>query len=489
MADTLDLQDIQGLIIRGYGNLKAACYILLEISTPPPAKIWLSALADTIATGQTGQGEKALNVAFTYAGIKKLGLEPKILAMFSNEFINGMAIPHRSLLLGDVEESSPEQWMWGGSGTRPIDMVLMLFAVDDRELSDVYNTYAKTFTANGLTEVLKLDTVDLGNKEHFGFHDGVSQPVMEGSPQTETPMNTIKAGEFLLGYPNEYGLYTDRPTIKPAMDPKSLLPRDSSGSGNADLGRNGSYLVFRQLRQDVRGFWQFSDEATKNPDGSSNPTARIKLASQMVGRWPSGAPLLKTPQQDDQQLADANDFAYYQSDPCGYNCPIGAHVRRANPRDSLDPQPGSEQSIAVGKRHRILRRGREYGPPVDPAELLTVKKPNAEDQDRGLHFLCLNANISRQFEFIQHTWINNPHFDELYDDADPIVGTHYPDGGTFTMQAKPVRKRVTGLPRFVSVVGGAYFFMPGIRAIRYLANPTRAGLAPALVMPEKETKR
>ncbi|HBE28890.1 MAG TPA: hypothetical protein DDW25_08380, partial [Ktedonobacter sp.] len=94
-----------------------------------------------------------------------------------------------------------------------------------------------------------------------------------------------------------------------------------------------------------------------------------------------------------------------------------------------------------------------------------------------------------QFEFIQHTWINNPHFDELYDDADPIVGTHYPDGGTFTMQAKPVRKRVTGLPRFVSVVGGAYFFMPGIRAIRYLANPTRAGLAPALVMPEKETKR
>src|SRR6266566_4822455 len=442
MADTLDLQDIQGLIIRGYGNLRAACYILLEISDPQLAKMWLNALAGTITTGQARPEEKALNVAFTYPGIKKLGLEPAILAIFSNEFINGMAIPHRSLLLGDVEESSPAQWTWGGPGTRPIDMVLMLFAVDDRELSDVYNTYAKTFAASGLTEVLKLDTVDLGNKEHFGFHDGISQPVMEGLPQTETPMNTIKAGEFVLGYPNEYGLYTDRPVIKPAMDPKGILPRDSSGSGNVDLGRNGS----------------------------SNSAARIKLASQMVGRWPSGAPLLKTPDQDDPQLADANDFAYYQTDPYGFNCPIGAHVRRANPRDSLDPQPGSEQSIAVGKRHRILRRGREYGPPVDAAELLTVKKSSAEDQDRGLHFLCLNANISRQFEFVQHTWVNNPHFDELYDDADPIIGTHYPDGGTFTMQAKPVRKRLNSLPRFVSVVGGAYFFLPGIRAIRYLAN-------------------
>ncbi len=132
MADTLDLQDIQGLIIRGYGNLRAACYILLEISDPQLAKIWLNALAGTITTGQARPEEKALNVAFTYPGIKKLGLEPAILAIFSNEFINGMAIPHRSLLLGDVEESSPAQWTWGGPGTRPIDMVLMLFAVDDR---------------------------------------------------------------------------------------------------------------------------------------------------------------------------------------------------------------------------------------------------------------------------------------------------------------------------------------------------------------------
>src|SRR5947209_3138207 len=277
MADTLDLQDIQGLIIRGYGKLRAACYILLEISTPQLAKIWLNALAGTVTTGQGRPEEKALNVAFTYAGIKKLDLDPAILAMFSNEFINGMAVPHRSLLLGDVEDSSPAQWTWGVPGTRPIDMVLMMFAGDDRELSDVYNTYAKTFAASGLTEVLKLDTVDLGNKEHFGFHDGISQPVMEGLPQTETAMNTIKAGEFVLGYPNEYGLYTDRPVIKPVMDPKGLLPRDSSGSGNVDLGRNGSYLVFRQLRQDVRGFCSFLTRPPKTRMAAATPPLVLSL--------------------------------------------------------------------------------------------------------------------------------------------------------------------------------------------------------------------
>ena len=469
MADTLTLEDIQGIIIRGYGNLTAAYYVLLEITNPDSTRTWLGSIVGTITTGQARPEDNARNIAFTHSGLKKLGLEPEVLAMFSNEFIDGMITPHRSRILGDVEESAPEHWGWGGP-TSPIDMVLMLFARTDQELSDMYNTYSKTFVANGLLEVKKLDTVNLGYIEQFGFHDGISQPVMTGLPKSETPMNTIQTGEFLLGYPNEYGLYTARPLIKPTADPKDLLPRDASGSGNKDLGRNGSYLVFRQLHQDVRGFWQFLDQVTKNPDGSSNPAARTKLASKMIGRWPSGAPLVKTPDQDDPKLADSNDFGYYQADPYGYNCPIGAHIRRTNTRDSLDPGPGTEKSIAVSKHHRILRRGREYGKPINPGDLFSVKPPAGEEQDRGLHFICFCANIARQFEFIQHTWINNPNFDGLYDDTDPILGVHSPNGGTFTIQANPVRKRVTGLPRFISVLGGAYFFMPGISAFRYLAN-------------------
>ena len=132
------------------------------------------------------------------------------------------------------------------------------------KLLDVYSTYSHTFAAHELLEVKRLDTVSLGLMEHFGFHDGISQPVMTGLPKSEMPMmDTIQMGEFLLGYPNEYGLYTDRPLIKSVADPQGLLPQDASGSGNRDLGRNGSYLVFRQLHQDVRGFWQFLDRATK----------------------------------------------------------------------------------------------------------------------------------------------------------------------------------------------------------------------------------
>jgi deferrochelatase/peroxidase EfeB len=193
----------------------------------------------------------------------------------------------------------------------------------------------------------------------------------------------------------------------------------------------------------------------------------------MVGRWTSGAPLVLAPEEDNPDLADANDFDYARADPYGYRCPIGAHIRRAHPRDSLDPEPGSARSIALDKRHRLLRRGREYGPPLPVEEALSARAPAAADEDRGLHFICISANIARQFEFVHHTWINNPKFDGLYDDADPLLGAHHPYGGTFTVQARPVRTRITDLPRFVHVRGGAYFFLPGIRALRYLARAGR----------------
>ena len=93
--------------------------------------------------------------------------------------------------------------------------------------------------------------------------------------------------------------------------------------------------------------------------------------------------------------------------------------------------------------------------------------------ERGLHFICLGANLSRQFEFVQHTWANNPKFNGLYDDPDPLIGDRDPRGkgkqGTFTEQARPVRRRTTGMPSFVGIRGGAYFFLPGVRALRYLA--------------------
>ncbi len=267
----------------------------------------------------------------------------------------------------------------------------------------------------------------------------------------------MPAGEFVLGYRNGYRQLTDRPLLPTSADPRQLLPSDPGGSGQADLGRNGTYLVLRQLEQDVDGFWRYVAEATRRPDGSDDRCAQDALAGKLVGRWRSGAPLVKAPYRDDPALAEDNDFGYHHTDPLGLACPLGAHIRRANPRDSLDPQPGTDASLLVNSLHRLLRRGRSYGPVGGAPEGAT-----------GLYFICLAANLARQFEFVQHTWLNDPTFNRLYDDSDPLVGSRQSRGRTFTVPALPVRRRYRGLPQFVRTRGGAYFFLPGISALRYL---------------------
>ena len=457
--------DVQGLVRYGYVNLRAARYLLLAVTDAAAARRWLGALADRIPTAASRANEVAIHLAFTGSGLAALGLAAPALAGFSPEFREGMVSPHRSRFLGDVQESDPQRWSWGGPRTDAVHLLLLLFAIDWPGLARLQEAVAREFPAGGVREVISLDTVDLGDVEHFGFHDGISQPTIAGLSQPDTAMNTVLPGEFLLGYVNEHGQRAERPLLGAADDPTGLLPKDPDGSGRPDFGRNGSYLVMRQLRQDVRGFWRWAERAAHARYGGGDPAARIRLAAKMVGRWPGGAPLALAPERDDPALAGANDFAYYQQDADGARCPIGAHVRRANPRDSLDPGPGTEQSIAVGKRHRLLRRGREYGAAVDPATLLAEVDDGV---DRGLQFIALCGNLARQFEFIQGTWVISPKFDGLYESDDPLLGTRA-QGGDFVVPDRPVRRRYPGLPRFVTVRGGGYFFLPGIRALRYLA--------------------
>lgn len=467
MSETLERDDIQGLVARGYGNLGAASFVLLEIVNPAPARAWLGRLADRITSGSARPDDRALNIAFSAPGLGKLGLGPETLALFSQEFAGGMTTAHRRRVLGDVDASDPDRWAWGGPRTRPVDLLLALYARDETALASLHDDLAADFAGGDLAPVERLGTAPLDDREHFGFRDGISQPTLEGLPRPDLPSNIIKTGEFVLGYQNEYGLYTDRPVLDASADPGNLLPPVSGNSDERDLGRNGSYLVFRQLGQDVRGFWRFLDEVTRATDGTSDPLASTRLAAKMVGRWPNGAPLVLSPDRDDPRFANANDFGYGQADPAGLNCPVGAHVRRAHPRDSLDPEPGTDRSYALDKRHRLLRRGRKYGPPDSPDEQLT---DGAADEARGLHFICLCANIARQFEFVQHTWISNQKFDGLYDEVDPLIGRRDPGGANLSVPRRPFRQRITGLPSFVTVRGGAYFFLPGLRAIRYLAS-------------------
>jgi len=465
VSGPLEVEDVQGVVLRGYGSLRAARYLLLRVGDAAAARAWLRGLSGRVTTAQRSPDGTAVNVALTAPGLTALGLPDAALAGFALEFTEGIASPHRSRILGDVGESAPQRWAWGGPGSEPVHVLLLLFATDEAGLAQLDEERRREAEASGLHVVASLDTVDLGDHEHFGFRDGISQPVMVGSGQTESALNTIQPGEFLLGYVNEHGQLTERPLLQPDDDPDRLLPRDESH--RPDLGRNGTYLVMRQLRQDVRGFWRWADQASRAPDGSADPEAMTRLAAKMVGRWPGGAPLVLAPERDDQALARANDFAYQGPDPEGLRCSIGAHVRRAHPRDSLDPKPGTQQSVAVGKRHRLIRRGREYGAAPPPGTLLDSSDDGV---DRGLHFICLCGNLARQFEFVQATWVVSPKFDGLYEDDDPLLGARGPGAGAFRVQARPVRRRHRDLPRFVIVRGGAYFFLPGLRALRYLAR-------------------
>jgi Dyp-type peroxidase family len=499
VAVKLDLDDIQGLIARGYSALPHARFTIFAAHDATAGHALLSWLLPRITPAGRFSGDSALHLGYTAAGLRRLGLADSVLAGFSAQFRSGMTGPDRSRFLGDAGESDPRCWAWGGPQEPPVDGLVLLYASSPEVLDARQAELAARLDGLTIRQVTVLDTLELGNNEPFGFHDGISQPIIAGLPKADgralagTPGGrVVPAGEFVLGYPNVYGQLTDRPLLPAADDPRRLLPRDPAGSGAADLGRNGCYLVMRQLEQDVDGFWRYAGQATRRPDGRGDPDARTALAAKMVGRWPSGAPLVETPDRDDPRLGDDNGFGYYRTDPLGLACPVGAHIRRVNPRDSLDPQPGTEASLAVNDGHRLLRRGRSYGPgegrlaaagPAaashDHAERLAradvapqgggrEARGREEQSGTGLHFICLVASLIRQFEFVQHTWLNNPTFHGLYDDTDPLIGSRQPRGATFTVPARPVRRRYRDLPQFVRTRGGAYFFLPGISALRYL---------------------
>jgi Dyp-type peroxidase family len=469
---TLDLAGIQGLVVRGYGHLPAARFLLVRFGEPRGARRWLAALLERV-TPATDRGEAgALHIAFTNPGLRALGLGDEDMDTFSPEFQEGMTTEHRRRILGDHDESDPRTWQWGGPESPPVHALLMLYAVDDAALGRDCDELLATFTQHRISLTAELDThLCRDFREHFGFRDGIAQPIIDGLSRTGPPENTVKPGEFVLGYENQYGRLPGSPTVRAASDPKGRLTAAvEDAETRRDLGRNGTYVVFRQLAQDVAAFWEFVDRMSRGPDDERQLTDCVALASKMVGRWPNGAPLVLAPDREDDALADADAFGYHARDPHGLRCPIGAHIRRANPRDSLHPEP--ESSTVVSNRHRLLRRGRTYGQPVaesmDAADILAA--PNLEGE-RGLHFVCLNTDIARQFEFVQHTWINNPKFEGMYNDVDAVSGDHQKkNAGYFTIPGEPVRRRVPGVPRFVHVRGGAYFFMPGIAALRYLAE-------------------
>jgi Dyp-type peroxidase family len=457
--DQLEFSDIQGLLLSSYSSLPCAAYLMYEILDAGAASEWLQQILPCITNGTQRDKVSSFNIAFTAEGLSTLGVDQATLATFSFAFAEGMTPEYRSRILGDTDENRPAAWTWGGPTTQPIHVLLMLFGRDESTLASLVG--GPEFAPAGVRLVIKLEAGrHPDQKEHFGYLDGVGQPVIEGSGNKKRQVNRtghateIKPGEFILGYGNEYGQPSESPSTR--LDSRQVLPKNQRGDG--DLGRNGSYLVFRHIQQRVAQFWNYLDNIARDVNDQPDPVRREFLGAKLVGRWKSGAPLVRTPNADDPKLSAANDFEYRRLDSHGLKCPIGAHIRRANPRNSL----GSDEAEAVKsmRRHRLLRRGRSYGP--------RQADPMVDDgKDRGLFFIALSADIERQFEFVQQTWVNNPTFGGLHGEVDPLVG-HKPT--QFTLQAEPVRRRLLGLSAFVAIRGGAYFFLPGLKALRYLSS-------------------
>lgn len=466
-SPTPDLFDLQGLLRSGFTSLPYASFCLYTVESDSLGRAFLAAMHPKVTSAADRDPRVVTQVALTASGLRALSVPDDVVAGFSLEFTEGMTVAARSAFLGDTGEQGPANWAWGGPGNARIDVLVMTYTASAGLLETACGDLAVLAAAHQLSVAAVLKTSRWSTEEPFGFHDGISQPRLEEfasarpGAMLQSPFAAPRAvalGEFVLGYPNEYGRLTERPLVPRSSDPDRLLPDDPSGSGGADLGRNGSYLVLRTLRQSVDEFWAYARQAA-----GGDPDAATALAAKMIGRWPSGAPLTLSPDRDRPELGQANDFGYHATDQLGLACPIGAHVRRANPRDSLDPRPGSAKSLAVTDRHRLLRRGRNYGPTDDGAP------PGSE---RGLQFVALNANLSRQFEFVQHSWLNSAKFAGLYEDVDPVAGMRRPGATTFTVPGMPFRTRYRDVPSFVTTRGGAYFFLPGIRALQYLARGT-----------------
>ncbi len=339
VMSAIDYADVQGLLRFGYGHMTSASYSLVKIKNVAAAKTWLKRTPVTSAVAAKPLPRTALNVAFTAPGLRALGVSESVVAGFSHEFRGGMAEESRARQLGDVGINAPSNWDWGSYGQEP--HILILFFAEPAEFNAFVQTAKGDSWSEAFEELTSLGTSDLNATEPFGFADGISQPQIDWEQQRRTPctqldyMNVAALGEFLLGYRNEYGKVTERPLLESDAATADLLEAIDAPT-KKDIGRNGTYLVMRQLEQDVRKFWQFLYQ-----QAGSDLAQASKLGAKLVGRTQAGDPLVPIQKEPisgmDPARAQQNQFTY-ETDSTGARCPFGAHVRRTNPRNQDFPE-------------------------------------------------------------------------------------------------------------------------------------------------------
>lgn len=495
MTKELDLFDIQGNIIKAYGrySFPTARYLFMKVHDGDRGRNFVSALSKQITTsvtwgdgpGQVPKPKATLNAAFTYSGLVALGLPEASLKGFPSEFVMGMR--KRKDILGDTGSSAPEYWdpIWH---EEQVHIFISINGQLPECIEERYQWLVKQVEeSNGGVSILTGHRGDNGvdnlpyqdaviviengqptSKEHFGYTDGISDPVFEGLPdvpgrvigrgkQTDKGWEPLATGEFILGHLDEAREYP------PAPQPSSL-------------SRNGTFMVYRKLHENVGSFNAYLDQ-----EGAKYPGGREELAAKFVGRWrDNGAPLTEAPDTAskakwDERFAKASDAEKdkmlsgytFDNDTEGVKCPFSAHVRRINPRASLQTNPGAFNTPgALSNRRRILRRGLPYG---------SVKDPTRDDGNHGIIFMTVSADIGRQFEFIQQQWINYGNDFKAGNDKEIILGNHdkeYPSRAVLPVAADSDQAPyfLTNIPRLVETRGGDYFFIPSMTALRMIAD-------------------
>lgn len=465
-VETLDLEDIQGFILRSY-PLPCVRYVYVHIDNKntDAARKTLDKLTEYVTQSSIWQQdtkdlEQAFNIALTYQGLSALGLPASALTSFPTAFIEGMA--KRKILLGDEGSSDPNNWdeVWKSSNAdskKAVHLWLAVFGVDEAKRDSYYATITKLLGRGSGMSVLGFEdagllkdpkTKEYLNIEHFGYLDGIGDVEFKGMPfphvdghgklMPDGSWAPLATGEFLLGYPDESPEW-----------PIAPMPHT--------LARNGTFMAVRKLHQNVASFRKYLDEKSKQ-----YPGGKELLAAKFVGRWRDGTPLILSPDKQDKDLVDDvsrnNDFTY-KDDLDGSRCPMGAHIRRMNPRDAM-------LFSKLADRRRIIRRGLPYG-------VHTPENQAADDSsEHGIMFLAINASFERQFEFVQQQWVHYGNDFFQGDDKDPLLGNN--DGKSkMVIQGDSKTDRpphiCTGLPSFVSTRGGDYFFIPSLTALRQIA--------------------
>lgn len=434
----IDVDDIQSGALHARPSPYVGRFFLLRVEERNAGRAFMRRLLPATEGGLPSVNpdqDAWVTMAFTYQGLRAVGVPQESLDSFPLAFQQGMAA--RADLLGDVGESDPANWE-PPFGTPDVHIALVALAPDAERLERALDRERAAIRETPGVEVIWQQEVQQhpGGRTTFGFRDGISHPNIEGlEARHPNPHEApLKAGEFILGYPDETG------NVPPMPQPEVL-------------GRNGTYMAVRKLHTKVAAWRQYLRA------NSSGAEEEGLLGAKMVGRWPSGAPLTLSPDHDDEALgADPhrnNAFGYAEDDARGLKCPAGAHVRRVNPRDA--------DVLGATRLHRIIRRGTTYGPPL-PAGVL-----EDDGADRGLVGVFIGAHLERQFEFIKSEWVNDGNFIGYPGEKDPVAGPH--DGtGTLTIPAKPVRRRLQKLPTFVVARGGEYCFLPSLSALRWISN-------------------